>query len=277
MSGTLYLVSTPIGNMDDLSLRAVEILRTVDMVACEDTRRTGKLLKYFDLRKKLISFHEHNENRRREEIVSLILQGKSIALVSDAGTPCISDPGYGLVEAVRQTGAKVTVIPGPTAFVSALVLSGLPTDALYFGGFLPSKSGARKKLLREVAGIRATLIFFESARRLASSLSDCASVLGARRAAVVREITKLHEETITGDLLELAGRIKAEPPKGEIVLVIDRDTPVTSETVDDPESRLLELFDKLIATGSDRKTALKQAAKKCGYSKPVAYRIIQNR
>jgi len=263
--------------MDDLSLRAVEILRTVDMVACEDTRRTGKLLKYFDLRKKLISFHEHNENRRREEIVSLILQGKSIALVSDAGTPCISDPGYGLVEAVRQTGAKVTVIPGPTAFVSALVLSGLPTDALYFGGFLPSKSGARKKLLREVAGIRATLIFFESARRLASSLSDCASVLGARRAAVVREITKLHEETITGDLLELAGRIKAEPPKGEIVLVIDRDTPVTSETVDDPESRLLELFDKLIATGSDRKTALKQAAKKCGYSKPVAYRIIQNR
>lgn len=276
MYGTLYLVATPIGNLTDISKRALETLESVDIIACEDTRHTGKLLSHFGIKKRLVSYHEHNENARTEEFAEFLKQGKSIAVVSDAGTPAICDPALRIVQKAHEIGAKVVSIPGAVAFVNALIVSGLPTDSIFFGGFLPSKKTDRRKRLAEVSPIPATICFYETPHRLAKSLVDCLEVLGNRKVAVVREITKLHEETVLGSLQELAEKYAANDVKGEIVLVIDRNQIQNPESeVQSPKSLVLRVAE-LENEGVDRKLALKKAAKEFGLSRSEAYRVWQS-
>ena len=272
MPGTLYLVATPIGNLQDTTLRALETLRSVDLIACEDTRHTRKLLNHFRISNKMVSYHEHNEQERAEELADRLVRGKSIAIVSDAGTPGICDPGFRIVQRAIEIAAPVVSIPGAAAFVNAAVVSGLATDSIFFGGFLPSKKGERRKRLEEVSDIPATLIFYEAPHRLARSLGDCAEVLGDRQAAVAREMTKLHEEIVRDTLSELAGKFAGATVKGEIVLVIER------SRAEVPKAATLTLADRvadLEAGGVDPKAALKKAAKEFGLSKSEAYRQIK--
>ncbi len=276
MRGTLYLVATPIGNLADISKRALETLETVDLIACEDTRHTGKLLAHFGIKGKLVSYHEHNENARAEEFGALLEQGKSIAVVSDAGTPAICDPALRIVQKAHEIGANVTAIPGAVAFVNALIVSGLPTDSMFFGGFLPSKKNDRRRRLEETKEIPATLVFYETPHRIAKSLIDCLEILGNRNAAVVREITKLHEEIVRGTLEELAEKYSQESVKGEIVLVIDRNEVQGSEFKIQSSTSLVERVTELENEGIDRKIALKKAAKEFGMSRSEAYRILQS-
>ncbi len=218
----LFVVSTPIGNPDDISARALKVLGDVDLIACEDTRRTGRLLAAYGLKKPLLSYFEHNEERRTPELIERITRGERIALVTDAGTPSISDPGFRLVRAALSAGIRVTAIPGPTAAIAALSISGLPTNRFAFEGFLPAKAEARRKSLDSLASEPRTMIFFEAARRLAATLGEMASALGSsRNAAVVREVTKTWEETIRGTLGELARRFHENPVLGEITIVIE--------------------------------------------------------
>lgn len=274
MPGTLYLVATPIGNLQDITFRAIETLKSVDLVACEDTRHTRKLLNAFDISNKLVSYHEHNENERAEEFGKLLNEGRSIAVVSDAGTPGINDPGFRLVQQAHSVGAKVVPIPGAVAFVNAVIASGLPTDSIFFGGFLPSKTGERKKRLAEVKEIPATLVFYESPHRMLKTLSDCVEVLGDRNASVARELTKLHEEILTGSFKDLQLHFANGEVRGEIVLMIDRIDRSTTATAQG--TSLSALVDELIAAGSDRRAALKTAAKEFGLSKSEAYRLVQS-
>src|SRR5437868_1808397 len=222
MNGTLYLVATPIGNLQDITFRALETLKSVDLIACEDTRHTQKLLNHYAIKKRLVSYHEHNETERALELAEYLKQGKSIAVVSDAGTPAICDPSFRIVEKAAEIGAPVISIPGAVAFVNGLIVSGLSTDSIFFGGFLPSKKSERIKRLEEVKEIPATLIFYEAPHRLVKSLMDCLEILGNRQAAIARELTKLHEETLRGTLAELGKNFAEKQIKGEIVLVIDR-------------------------------------------------------
>jgi 16S rRNA (cytidine1402-2'-O)-methyltransferase len=216
----LYLVATPIGNMGDITLRALEVLRTVDVVASEDTRKTGLLLKRFDIRKPQIAFQEHNEERAGERIMALLAEGKSVALVSSAGTPGISDPGYTLVRRAIAAGEEVTVIPGPTALAMALVLSGLAVHSFTFRGFPPHKSGPRRRFLEVDRDSPHTLIFYESPYRLAAFLRDALEVYGDREAALARELTKIHETVQRGRLSVLLAEAEAAGPRGEYVVVI---------------------------------------------------------
>lgn len=275
MIGIVYLVATPIGNLGDITHRALETLAEADIIACEDTRHTGKLLNHFGLKKKLVSYHEHNETARSEEFAELLSQGKSIAVVSDAGTPSICDPALRIVQKAHEIGAKVVSIPGAVAFVNALIVSGLPTDSVFFGGFLPSKKTERRKRLSEVSQIPATIIFYETPHRLAKSLVDCFEVLGNRNAAVVREITKLHEETIRGNLGELTEKFSGSETKGEIVLVIDRVGISNLKSEISDEKTLVERVAELENEGVDRKLALKKAAKEFNLPRSEAYRILQ--
>ncbi|MDQ3063705.1 MAG: 16S rRNA (cytidine(1402)-2'-O)-methyltransferase [Acidobacteriota bacterium] len=275
MLGTLYLVATPIGNLADISSRALQTLEAVDFIACEDTRHTGKLLNHFNIKKRLVSYHEHNENARTEEFAELLKQGKSIAIVSDAGTPAICDPALRVVQKAHEIGAKVTPIPGAVAFVNALIVSGLPTDSIFFGGFLPSKKTDRRKRLLEVSKIPATICFYETPHRLAKSLIDCLEILGSRKAAVVREITKIHEEIILGNLEELAEKFSQADVKGEIVLVINREEISDFKFQISNEKSLVERVAELEKEGIDRKLALKKAAKEFGLPRSEAYRIWQ--
>ncbi len=275
MPGTLYLVATPIGNLSDISKRALETLETVDLIACEDTRHTGKLLNHFNIKKKLMSYHEHNEHARTEELAEFLKQGKSIAVVTDAGTPAISDPALRIVQRAHEIGARVVAIPGAAAFVSALIVSGLPTDSCFFGGFLPSKKNERRRRLAEVSKIPATLLFYEAPHRLAKSLTDCLEILDNRKAAVVREITKLHEEIILGSLEELTEKFSSVEARGEIVLVIDRIEIANRQSPIANEKSLPERVAELENEGVDRKLALKRAAKEFGLPRSEAYRILQ--
>ena len=216
----LYLVATPIGNLRDITLRALDTLRTVDLIAAEDTRMTGKLLHLLGLPKKQLTiYNDHATDAQRDALLNAIREGKSVALVSDAGTPLISDPGYRLVRACREAGLPVTSLPGANAPLTALQLSGLPSDRFTFIGFLPPKSAARRTVLAEWKDIPSTLILFETGPRLPASLADMADILGDRQACVTRELTKLHEEARTATLTELA-TYYSEAPKGEIVVVI---------------------------------------------------------
>lgn len=273
MAGKLYLVSTPIGNLQDMTFRAVETLRKVDLIACEDTRHTRNLLNHFRISNKLISYHEHNERERAEEFADRLLAGESIAVVSDAGTPGICDPAYRIVGRAAEIGIEVVPIPGPAAFVSAVVISGLPTDAIFFGGFLPSKKSERRKRLEQVSGIPATLVFYEAPHRVARSLADCASVLGNRRAVIARELTKLHEEAIRGDLAELSARFETEKVKGEVVICVERGSTVTGPA---EMGTLEERIRRLEDTGLDHRSALKKAARELGISRSEAYRRTMN-
>ena len=217
----LYVTATPIGPLSDVTLRALATMAAVDVLLCEDTRTTAKLLERYGIRTRLMPYHEHNAVKVRPAILKALGEGQSIALVSDAGMPLVSDPGYRLVADCVTNSIPVTAIPGASAVLTALALSGLPTDRFAFLGFLPAKSGERKKLLTEFAGVKTTLIVFESPHRVVDALVDLASVLGNRRVAVTRELTKLHEEVLRGTALEVCGILSARPSvKGEITLVI---------------------------------------------------------
>jgi len=217
----LYLVSTPIGNLGDISQRALETLRSVDYIVSEDTRKTGFLLKHFDIRKPQISFREDNEERALPKILALLQEGRSIALVTNAGTPAISDPGFILVRSVLEAGLPLTAIPGPTALVSALILSGLPVHSFTFRGFPPRKPGARRRFLELDVDSPHTLIFYESPYRLQALLADALAVYGDRRAAVANDLTKLFETVYRGDLSDLVKTFQNEPLRGEYVVVIE--------------------------------------------------------
>ena len=216
----LYLVATPIGNLGDITLRALETLRQVDVVASEDTRKTGLLLKHFEISKPQLSFHEHNEAKAGNKIISLLQEGKSVAVVTDAGTPGISDPGYSIVQRAVAENLPVTMIPGPTALIMALVLSGLPAHAFTFRGFPPRKSGKRQRFLAVDAESPHTLIFYESPYRLKPFLEDALEVYGDRETAVCNELTKLYESVQRGRLSELIAHFAKEEPRGEYVVVI---------------------------------------------------------
>lgn len=217
----LYLVATPIGNLRDITLRALDLLAAADLVVCEDTRVTAKLMTHYGLAAPRLPYHEHNAEQMRPRLIERLKAGAVMALVSDAGTPLISDPGYKLVRAALAESIPVTALPGPAAPLTALLLSGLPSDRFVFAGFLPPKSAARRRILGEFVSIRATLLFFETAPRLAASLADMAVVLGDRSAAVARELTKLHEEVRRGRLTELAAHYEAAgAPKGELVVTV---------------------------------------------------------
>lgn len=221
LTAGLYIVATPIGNLGDLSPRATDILAAADVIACEDTRVTGKLLKRYGIDTKMVPYHDHSSPGARAGIIERLESGKTVALVSDAGTPLISDPGYRLVRDAVDAGLYVTAAPGPSSPMTALVLSGLPTDRFLFAGYLPPKDKARRDTLSEFASVRATLVFLESPKRLASSIATMADVLGDRAAAVAREMTKLHEEIRRGSLSDLAELYANMPaPKGEAVVVI---------------------------------------------------------
>jgi len=217
----LYLIATPIGNLGDISARALETLRAVDFVAAEDTRHTGQLLKRFEIDKAQISFHEHNERQAGDRIIDLLTQGRDVALVSDAGTPGISDPGFTLVRRCIAEGLAFTMIPGPSAFVMALVLSGLPSHSFTFRGFPPRKPGQRKKFLQVDAASPHTLVFYESPHRIAALIEDARAVYGDRRAALANDLTKMFERVDRGVLSELAALVQASEPRGEYALVIE--------------------------------------------------------
>ncbi len=274
MTGTLYLVATPIGNLADISLRAIETLKAVDVIACEDTRHSRKLLNHYGISKKLISYHKRNERERSAELIERIRAGELVAVISDAGTPGINDPGYVLVSEAVAAGLPVVAVPGPAAFVTAAVVSGLPTASIFFGGFLPSRKGERRRRLEQVRGIPATLVFYESPHRLAASLADCLEILGDRMAAVARELTKLHEEISRGTLAELSKRFAAANVKGELILVIDRAS--GEKMLVESAETLGERVQQLESGGMDRKAALKAAAKEFGLSRSEAYRRLQN-
>jgi 16S rRNA (cytidine1402-2'-O)-methyltransferase len=217
----LVIVATPIGNAGDITVRALDLLRSADRIACEDTRVTGRLMARYGIATPLLAYHEHNAARMRPVLLERLRRGETVALVSDAGTPLISDPGYKLVRAAIEAGIPTTTLPGASAALAALVLSGLPTDRFFFTGFLPPRTAARRTELAALVSIPATLIVFESAGRLADALADMAAVLGARPAAVARELTKFYEEVRRGTLAELAEHYAAaDPPKGEIVIVV---------------------------------------------------------
>ncbi|WP_352431857.1 16S rRNA (cytidine(1402)-2'-O)-methyltransferase, partial [Pyrinomonas sp.] len=259
-----------------ITQRALRVLRTVDLIACEDTRHTRKLLAYYGIERPTISYHEHNERERAAEIVARIEADADVALVTDAGTPAISDPGYRLVHACIERGLRVVPVPGPAAFVAALVASGLPTDRFFFGGFLPAKKNARRAALAEARAIGATLIFYEAPHRLAEALADAREVLGEREAVVARELTKLHEEIVRGRLSELAERFGKENARGEVVLVIDR-TEIAERKVEAQPNRsqkLAERVAQLEADGADFRTALKRAARELGIQRDEAYRML---
>lgn len=239
----LYIVSTPIGNLGDMTFRARAVLEQADIIACEDTRVTGKLLAYFDVKSPTVPYHDHNEQRILPQLMERLAAGEIVALVSDAGTPLISDPGYRLVRQARDEGFLVSSIPGASAILAALASAGLPTDRFMFAGFLPNKTVARRKILSELMSIKATLVFYESPKRLKDSLKDIFDILGDREAAICRELTKLFEEIRRGNLSELAEYYqKADKPKGEIVIVISPplETEVDADQLDDILMKAME-------------------------------------
>ena len=272
MPGTLYLVATPIGNLDDITLRAINVMGDVSLIACEDTRHTRKLLTHFGINTRTISYHEHNERERAAELLERLINGESIAVVSDAGTPGISDPGFRLVQLAIENDIRVVPVPGAAAFVSALVASGIPTDEFFFAGFLPSRATARRAKLKELQALPATLVLYEAPHRLAASLRDASEILGQRNAVVARELTKIHEEIARGSLGELADRYGSENVRGEIVLVIERASAKT-ETVFTARS-VSELVDSFESEGLDHRAALKKAARELGLSRDDAYRRL---
>ena len=273
--GRLVLVGTPIGNLEDCSPRTLRALEEADVVACEDTRRTRKLLTHFGIKvRELVVYRDDNERRRAAELIERIASGATVALVSDAGMPGLSDPGYRLVRACVERNFDVTVVPGPTAVVSALSVSGLPPGRFVFEGFLPRKPGDRRKRLAALATEPRTIVLFESPHRLAATLSDLAAIFGDRPAAVARELTKLHEEIKRGSLTALSEWAEATPPKGEIALVIggaiheDRPKPSRAE--------LADLARALMDNGVARKDALVQVAQEAGVARRDVFDALVN-
>ncbi|HEV2448160.1 MAG TPA: 16S rRNA (cytidine(1402)-2'-O)-methyltransferase [Candidatus Sulfopaludibacter sp.] len=270
MTGTLYIIATPIGNLEDITLRALRVLREVDWIACEDTRQTRKLLDHFGIAKPMVSYHDHNETGRAAELIAKLTTGGSGALVSDAGTPLISDPGYRLVEAAIAAAITVVPIPGASAALSALSAAGLPTDAFRFCGFLPTKSTQRRKILEQLKPESGTLIFYETPHRILEALEDVAAVMGARPVVVARELTKLHEEFLRGTAAEVQANLAARPSvKGEITLLIGK-----SDSLEVDDTPLEEAVRAAEQQGLPRMEAIKHVAKQRGLSKREVYRLI---
>jgi len=269
----LYLVATPIGNLEDITLRALRVLKEADLIACEDTRHTRRLLDHYGISQPTISYHEHNERGRAAELVERLARGEAIALVTDAGTPGISDPAYRLVTAAIERGVTVIPIPGATALIAGLIASGLPTDSFLFAGFLPPKRQARRTTLEELRTERATLVLYEAPHRIRETLVDAREILGDRRAALARELTKLHEQFLRGALSEISAQLSAQEPRGEITLVIAGsadDNLVVAES-----SPLGAQVERLMTElGLSRNEALKQAARSRGLSKKAAYQMM---
>ncbi len=267
MAGMLYVVSTPIGNLEDITYRAVRVLGEADLIACEDTRQTRKLLDRYGIHKPAISYHEHNEAERTEDLLARLVAGEVIALVSDAGTPLVSDPGYRLVKAAIEAGITVQTIPGPSAALAALAASGLPTDAFHFDGFLPPKPGQRAKTLEALADEHATLIFYEAPHRILETLEAVEQVLGNRPVVVARELTKIHEEFLRGTAAEIRAQLSGrDSVKGEITLLIGK---AMAPPPDD--TPLDAAVDALVHSGTPRMDAIKQVARRRGLSKREVY------
>ena len=268
----LYVVATPIGNLEDITYRAVRILGKVDLIACEDTRQTHKLLEHYGIQKPTVSYHEHNEAERTADLIARLLGGATIALVSDAGMPLVSDPGYRLVRAAVENGIPVQPIPGPSATLTALAASGLPTDSFRFGGFLPHKPGQRAKLLEALAEEQATLIFYEAPHRILEALEAIETVLGPRPVVVARELTKIHEEFLRGTAAEIRAQLESRDAiKGEMTLLIGK------ATAPPPDDRpLQEAVEELVRAGTPKMDAIKQVARRRGLSKREVYDQVVN-
>jgi 16S rRNA (cytidine1402-2'-O)-methyltransferase len=267
MSGRLVVCPTPIGNLEDVTLRVLSALREADVVACEDTRRTRVLLDRYGVKARLVSYHEHNERARAASLVSRMREGETVALVSDAGMPLVSDPGYVLVRACVAAGLPVEVLPGPSAAITALVASGMPADEWHFAGFLPRKKGELRRVLAEPGG---TLVAFESPRRVPATLELLASVSPDREVAVCRELTKAHEEIVRGSARELADRYAAGPPRGEVVLVLG---PAEASSGDGPaEPAGLDAVRRLVEAGAKPRVAASIVAELTGGSANALYR-----
>lgn len=272
-SGCLYLVATPIGNLEDISMRALRILREVDLIACEDTRQTRKLLSHFGIETPMQSYHEHNEASRAEALAAKLEEGERIALVTDAGTPVVSDPGYRLVKICLERGISVVPIPGPSAVVAALVASGLFSGEFTFIGFLPARAGERRKALQRLKPENRPVVFFEAPHRLLTSLQDILEVLGNREAVVAREITKLHEEFVHGHIDEILRTFDKAAPRGEITIVLgppetDLQTAGVASSTPPMAQRVADIMRE---SGVDQKAALKQAARERGLTRREAY------
>jgi len=267
--GILYIVGTPIGNLEDISLRALRVLGEVDLIAAEDTRRTRKLLTHYGIKTPLTSYHEHNKLTKLEEILSM-LQQKDVALVSEAGMPGLSDPGYELIEAAIARGIPVVPVPGPSALITALVVSGLPTDSFLYLGFLPRRRKERRELLASVAGERHTLVAFEAPHRLLASLADLKDMLGDRRIALARELTKLHEEVWRGSISQALTHFEEHPPRGEFTLVIEG---AKEERVRWDERQVMEALAELLAEGVGKKEAIKAVADLAGWPRREVYKV----
>lgn len=267
--GTLYLVSTPIGNLEDITLRALRVLREVDIIAAEDTRHTGKLLKRYEIPTKLTSYHEHNKEAREEFLLD-VLDGGDLALVSDAGTPGLSDPGFELVQVALERGHEVTSIPGPSAPIAALVASGLPTDSFIFLGYLPRKASARRALIESLSNEPRTLVFFEVPHRIQKTLGDLIAILGEERlTALGRELTKLHEEMVRGTLGEVQAHVASGEPRGEYTLVLGGAPSPGKWT----EYEVMEAMRARIDTGLNRSSAARQIAAESGWDRQEVYRL----
>ena len=274
MAGILYLVATPIGNLEDITLRALRILKEVDLIACEDTRHTRKLLSHYDISRPTISYHEHNERERTPDLIEKLQSGVSIALVSDAGTPLVSDPGYRLVSEAILRGLDVVPIPGPSALVTAIAASGLPTAEFTFAGFLPPRRAARRARLQEIAPLKSTVIFYEAPHRIRETLSDARELLGDRQAVLARELTKLHEQFLRGSLSQLAKALEETATRGEMVLLIgppledNQSRSASTSSVSEDMRRLMTV------EGIDQKSALKRIARARGITRSEAYRLM---
>jgi 16S rRNA (cytidine1402-2'-O)-methyltransferase len=272
MTGTLYIVATPIGNLEDITLRGVRVLREANLIACEDTRQTRKLLDHFAIATTAVSYHEHNEAQRAAELVERLKRGESIALVSDAGTPLVSDPGHRLVAAAIAAGVPVVPIPGASATVSALSASGLPADQFRFCGFLPPKSTQRHKVFEQRKHEDCTIIFYEAPHRILDALADAAEVFGPRRMVAARELTKIHEEFLRGSAAEIRERLAARPSvKGEFTLLIAPVEPGESTGDQTPLEDAVRALEQL---GIPRMEAIKQVARERGLGKREVYRLV---
>jgi 16S rRNA (cytidine1402-2'-O)-methyltransferase len=271
--GVLYVVATPIGNLEDITYRAVRILREAGLIACEDTRHTRKLLDHYGIEGKLVSYHEHNEAERSRELIERLHEGLSVAQVSDAGMPGISDPGYRVIKSAIEQGIAVVPVPGPSALIVALAASGLPTDAFEFRGFLPAKSGQRRTELESIRPREHTMIFYEAPHRIHESIDDIVAVLGPERPIVIaRELTKVHEEFLRGTVREVAENIRDRELKGEITILIGKAVASERSEALDLGARLQEIMRQ---QNLDEKAALKVLAKERGVSKSEVYREVQ--
>lgn len=274
--GKLYVVGTPIGNLEDITLRAIRILKEVDLIACEDTRRTQKLLNAYSIQTPSISYHQHNEMTRAPELVIQMEEGSSIALVSDAGMPVVSDPGFRLVHLAVRHSIPVIPVPGASAFVAALAASGLPVDKFRFLGFLPSRKGERRKALEELRDATRTLVFYESPHRLVEMLKDAREILGEREIVIAREVTKVHEDFLRGTLTSTLEFLKRRPVKGEITLMIGPHAESDAATGITPSKSIISEMQAIMAARKvDERAALKHLARQRGVSKSEAYRLLQ--